>query len=1508
MTVDISRLAVSVESQGADELKISLEGLAVAGERAERATEGLATASVGANTGLSTAAVAAERAGRAAESLANGTSRARVSVEDILPGFANLRSHAEALRVQADTLAGGLQNTAGAADGLAASGTVASRATGLLGAGVSALVTRLAGLASIGAVIAGFNNAVQSAGQLQASLRSTGAIADLTVEDLARLEQSASSLGSSTIFSAGQIGAAFRDIAADAGALGDTTTELESLTQASVTLATATGTQLPQASSALLQVMRQFRAGTEDADRFIQVLAELGPTAGELQEAVAALNGAGDVAAVLGISVEQTAASIQLLAKAGIEGGEAGAGLKLIFSQLESQTNSQLRPSIVGLEQALRNASAEGLIFEGRGLAIGRVLSGQVDELAATTREFSTLDTATRLAAEASQSYEGQTQALKAQLATLATTIGTALLPSVTGAVTGLNNLLTVSRQISDLPPLFPSEEVGSAEEYAASLRQVTSSMADTAGTVAQLGVGLQVLGEILNIKLGEDIGGRIDEILAAAEQRTARILDLAARADGEVLDKGPSTRRAEPRAPQVVDTAAEQAQTAAILEEIRQRNRSQLEAEREAAEADIRALEARTNLTDAQEQQRKELILAIRRDLAAKEAEIDAKSAATARRARDEAAKEAAESLKNQASARNFDATVNLTLAEGDPIAQDKIREEQRLSQLKSQGDLLVQQGVKNQQELDGQLAAVSAQSAQQQTLREADLLRQRDARLIQLQAEGQANEFEAERQRLEASLLMRQEAIIREAGSVDAGLKLIADIKERGLADIAKREEQAAERDRQLAARTRQEKLQNVASTMVGLANLIGAGTDKITGIQRAAALASVLINIPETASDAYKFGTKAGGPVLGAAWAALSVAAQVGYASQLGGGGGGASSGGGVPAASSVQYASAGQNTYTESTTGDAPDLATLKRSERIEQEQLVAAVTAPASIPVEGGPIPIERATLVIDEPEWDLPALTVNTPNLSAQPASVRIETPEVSLPASPAQRVLSADGQRAAASVSVAVAAPAPARITASQAAPAQDVPEQRATTLQAQTLPSLRVQQPGDIRLSAPTFAPLAVESPAPVRAQAAAVSTQIQREIRETLDRRTEVTATSTRADSSATSTRTTDSVTRLATATETLVSRTERDSRVSVEERTRETVATRVEAQERAGTPPRPLREAPATLAPRTDVAGQPVGPIEFEAPTLQLAAPEVNLPALSVTTPLLTAQPASVTIETPTIVLPRTPAQQLASTAAEPRAARAASLNVTGPGDIQLQAPAVPALSLAAPRLPALTAASLPAAPEADDAAPLEFNAPTLELSEPTWSLPALEVNTPSVTIAPTSVAAQSLREPAQVSRVAPAALDRLTVTPPSLRTPEDAELPATGGPESIALAVNVPSPGLRDAPSDAEGPVGPGSIALAVNVPEQRGRELQPVIPDLREARRADSRSGGITVNVINQGGTRVDADVSTSTGPDGEQFIEVVLGRLARDVDQNGPAAQAIARRFGLQPRLGSRG
>lgn len=112
---------------------------------------------------------------------------------------------------------------------------------------------------------------------------------------------------------------------------------LDAVTQSAITLSQASGMTLPDSATALTDAMNQFGASAEEADKFVNVLAN-GAKFGsaEIPQITEALLKFGAVAKSTGTSVEESTAMIELLAEKGLKGAEAGTALRNVMLKLSA--------------------------------------------------------------------------------------------------------------------------------------------------------------------------------------------------------------------------------------------------------------------------------------------------------------------------------------------------------------------------------------------------------------------------------------------------------------------------------------------------------------------------------------------------------------------------------------------------------------------------------------------------------------------------------------------------------------------------------------------------------------------------------------------------------------------------------------------------------------------------------------------------------------------------------------------------------------------------------------------------------------------------------------------------------------------------------------------------------------------------------------------------------------------------------------------------------------------
>lgn len=224
---------------------------------------------------------------------------------------------------------------------------------------VTGLAGRLAGLAGVGLSL---GTIIQTSRQYGQALSDLSAITGATGTQLKALDDAAQHMGRTTEYSASQAVEALKLMASAKPELLDTADGLTRATNSALVLAQAAGSTLPDATKTLALSLNQFGAGANQADRYINVLAAGAKYgASEINDTAAAIKNGGVAAAQAGIGFETLNAAIQVLASREIKGGEAGTALRNVILNLEKGTDKSLKPSVVGLSQALVNLAGKNL-------------------------------------------------------------------------------------------------------------------------------------------------------------------------------------------------------------------------------------------------------------------------------------------------------------------------------------------------------------------------------------------------------------------------------------------------------------------------------------------------------------------------------------------------------------------------------------------------------------------------------------------------------------------------------------------------------------------------------------------------------------------------------------------------------------------------------------------------------------------------------------------------------------------------------------------------------------------------------------------------------------------------------------------------------------------------------------------------------------------------------------------------------------------------------------------
>lgn len=168
------------------------------------------------------------------------------------------------------------------------------------------------------------------------------AISGATDFEFQKLEQSAQALGRSTFFTATEVA----NLQINFSKLGFTATETLNAQEAALLTATATGEDLARTATVIGSTLRGFGLDASEAGRVADVMAaSFTSSALDIEKFQTAMTKVAPVAKILGLSLEDTTATLGVLTDSGIEASIAGTSLRNIFLKL-GDPSSDLAKSI----------------------------------------------------------------------------------------------------------------------------------------------------------------------------------------------------------------------------------------------------------------------------------------------------------------------------------------------------------------------------------------------------------------------------------------------------------------------------------------------------------------------------------------------------------------------------------------------------------------------------------------------------------------------------------------------------------------------------------------------------------------------------------------------------------------------------------------------------------------------------------------------------------------------------------------------------------------------------------------------------------------------------------------------------------------------------------------------------------------------------------------------------------------------------------------------------------
>ena len=205
-------------------------------------------------------------------------------------------------------------------------GSIASKGLKIAATAITGTATALGGVATA---------AIKVGSDFEAQMSRVQAISGATGKELEELRSQAVELGADTSFSASEAAQGMENLAA----AGFETNEIMDAMPGLLDLAAASGEDLASSSDIAASTLRGFGLAASEAGHVADVLAEnANRTNSSVAETGEAMKYIAPLARAAGISMEETAAAIGIMANAGIQGSQAGTTLRGALSRLSKPT------------------------------------------------------------------------------------------------------------------------------------------------------------------------------------------------------------------------------------------------------------------------------------------------------------------------------------------------------------------------------------------------------------------------------------------------------------------------------------------------------------------------------------------------------------------------------------------------------------------------------------------------------------------------------------------------------------------------------------------------------------------------------------------------------------------------------------------------------------------------------------------------------------------------------------------------------------------------------------------------------------------------------------------------------------------------------------------------------------------------------------------------------------------------------------------------------------------
>ena len=188
--------------------------------------------------------------------------------------------------------------------------------------------------AGIAGLVRALGNAVTIAKDFEQGNANLAAVLGKTKDEIGTLTNDAKRLGAATAFSATQVSGLQTEFAK----LGFNEQEILNATEATLSLAAATGSDLGEAAAIAGSTLGGFGLGAEETQRVVDVMAKsFSISALDIEKFRESMKNVAPSAKTVGQTLEETTAQLATLSKAGISGSKAGSNLSTGFINLAAK-------------------------------------------------------------------------------------------------------------------------------------------------------------------------------------------------------------------------------------------------------------------------------------------------------------------------------------------------------------------------------------------------------------------------------------------------------------------------------------------------------------------------------------------------------------------------------------------------------------------------------------------------------------------------------------------------------------------------------------------------------------------------------------------------------------------------------------------------------------------------------------------------------------------------------------------------------------------------------------------------------------------------------------------------------------------------------------------------------------------------------------------------------------------------------------------------------------------